>query len=133
MLESVTMASERLSEGQQIKALLDERGANVQDLARAGGVSWQAAKKWVQSTTLGAGARETCVAALGKLGIDPRAIWPSIGAPSASVTRLEELKAHLRGFSPEQLETIKKLLEAEKSDQIRLVDFIEGIAFAQSV
>lgn len=132
MLGYVIMATEKnINEGQRIKALLDEKGLTVQDLARHGNVSWQAAKKWIQSAELGPGARETATAALGKAGIDSRLIWPSDVTASSNVTRLDDLKRLLQGFSVEQLESVRSLLEADRGDQIRLIDFIEGIAFAK--
>jgi len=127
------MANEHAHEGNRIKALLEQQGHNIQDLARAGGVSWQAAKKWVQSEVLGAGARETASAALGKLGIDPRSIWPTQSLASTAIsTEIDALKPMLKLFSLDQLETVRRLLLAEKADQIRLVDSIDAIKLWQS-
>ena len=123
----------QIHEGKQIKHLLDERGKTIQDLADAAEYSWAGAKLWITSEKLGRKARENATLGLKKLGIDPRLVWPSVEGHQAPVERVGEFKQALgnkKVWSPEHLQLIRRILqECDKSEQFRLVEFIEGLLF----
>jgi hypothetical protein len=108
-------------EGQKLKRLVEERGHKIADLARAANKSWPAAKKWVAAETIGPEARESVVTGLRALGIDPRLMW----MPDQGET-LDEMKTLLTGIDQEVLKRIRKLLLANRANQQRLVDYIDG-------
>ena len=110
-------------EGEAIKRLLKDKGYSIQDLARAAGVKWPSAARYVRAERLGAKARESCTRGLLALGLDPRQIWTWASAAQS----IEDLKALVLHFKGPQLQALRTLLLAEKADQGRLVDFIDGL------
>lgn len=113
-------------EGLLIERLLKEKGYTVQDLARACGVEWPAAKKYVQARRLGAKAWETCSRGLRKLEIDPSLVRPTI-TESLSIVPVEDLKPLLTHFSAEQLGYLRHILQADSRARDALLNAIDGI------
>lgn len=119
-------------EGKRIKHLLDERGKTVQNLADAAEYSWAGAKLWIKSEKLGQKARENASTGLKKLGIDPRLVW-SVADGQPATERVGEFKQALgdeKVWSADHLQLLRKiLLECDRTEQFRLVEFIEGLLF----
>lgn len=123
VIRSLPMAKKD-HEGRKIEELVRAAGHTVSDLARCAGVSWPAAKKWIQAETLKPEARESAIRGMVALGVDPRAIWPIVAATAAE--NMDELRVLVDGFSLDQLRKVRRLLQAERANQIRMVDFIDG-------
>lgn len=113
-------------EGETINLLLKESGRTVQDLAKACGVEWPAAKKYILAKRLGAKAWETCSKGLLKLEIDPSLVRPTL-IESMPTVAVEDLKPLLTVFQTDQLETLRKILKADSRARDRLIDAIDGI------
>lgn len=109
-------------EGRALKKLIDGHGFDIAKLSKAAGVSWTAAKDWVKAEKIGPLARESVVRGLSELGIDPRLMWPD-----ATSETLQELKDMLDDMDLVALEKVRRTLLAKRGDQIRLVDYIEGV------
>jgi hypothetical protein len=108
-------------EGKKLERLIADKGYKVADLARAAGLSWPAAKKWVAAEQIGVEARATVIKALDTLGIDPRLMWP----PEQRET-MDELKSLVQGLDAEVLRRMRQVLLASRGNQQRLVDYIDG-------
>lgn len=123
-----------MSDGSRIKEEMDKRGVSIQEVAHAAGISWTAVSKWLKRDELGPDARVRASSALGKVGIDPRSIWPTaiISDGTVAPSKIDELKPLLRGFTDEQLRAVRRLLEADRADQVTIVNIIEGMLFRDS-
>lgn len=108
-------------EGKRLERLIKEKGYKTSDLARAAGLSWPAAKKWIAAEQIGPEARATVVKALDTLGIDPRVMWP----PEQRET-LDELKMLVQSMDADVLKRVRQVLQASRGNQQRLIDYIDG-------
>jgi hypothetical protein len=112
-------------EGHLILEELKRKHLDRAALAKACGVSWTAAKKYVESEQLGAKAWETCRDGLLKLGINPDRIRPPRGAVVAEPE--EDLKPELQKFKDEgQLHALRRMLAAPEDARRSLIDAIDG-------
>jgi transcriptional regulator with XRE-family HTH domain len=114
-----------MNEGARIKELLDQRGLTIQDLARACGVKWPSAQKYVRAETLAPAAWVTCSQGLEKLGIDPQEIRRSVRmfrsyTPPPPAADVQDLRPHIEGFTKAQLRALKEILEADDAARERL-------------
>lgn len=122
LLRSASMADTDEREGAVLERLIKTHGHSVADLARAAERTWPAAKEWIKAEKLGPEARASVVRGLSALGIDPRLMWPDAESES-----LQELKTMLDDMEASDLERVRRALLAKRGDQIRLVDYIEGV------
>lgn len=113
-----------INEGQRILEELQKKGLDRAALAKACGVSWTAAKKYVESDRLGAKAWETCRVGLLKLGVNPDRIRPPRGAAAEPD---EDLKPELQKFTTDgQLQALRKMLAAPEDARRSIIDAIDG-------
>jgi hypothetical protein len=112
-------------EGQLIHAALQQAGYTITDLARAAGVAWPSAQKYVLAETLGKAAWATCRAGLEKLSINWRAIRVD-GVVSAESMPIEDLMPLFDELPREVLPTLLRILRAHPTARERFADALEG-------
>lgn len=122
LIGSASMANADEHEGRALDKLVKAHGFNTQNLADGAGVSWPAAKEWIKAEKIGPGARQSVVRGLNALGIDPRLMWPDAESES-----LGELKALIDDMDVDDLDKVRRVLLAKRGDQVRLIDYIEGV------
>jgi hypothetical protein len=122
LLRSASMSDTDENEGAALDKLLRAHGHTVADLARGADRTWPAAKEWIKAAKLGPEARASAIRGLNALGIDPRMMWPDAESES-----LAELKNMLDDMDVSGLEKVRRALLAKRGDQVRLVDYIEGV------
>ncbi len=112
-------------EGEKVRWELDRIGKKPADLARACGVSRTAVDHYMKAAKIGKHSWTTLRAGLVKLGIDPF----KIKADDVIVESDEDLRPYVQGFSREELENIKRVLEADQAARERLLYYLDGVLF----
>lgn len=109
-------------DGERIRKLLAATGKTPADFARASGVTRTAVDRYLKAETIGKHAWLTVRVGLSKLGIDPRRVRPD-DRPEEEI----DLRPLVHGFDREQLECVKKILEADTLHREKLLYFIDGL------
>lgn len=138
-VQSQTM--EKVShQGKMIEKLLQEKRLKTKDLRNASRgrdgqmLTWPAVKKWITAAKLGPGARESAVAALRRLNLDPGRVFDDALPDGSDVgSGIDHLKPLLQGFDDDELEKIAILLRQRPQAQHDLLIFLEGLIFKRTM
>lgn len=109
-------------DGERIKRLLSAAGKTPADLARSCNVTRTAVDRYLKAELIGKNAWLTVRLGLSKLGIDPRKV-----RPEDQMTEEIDLRPLVHGFDREQLERVRRILEADTMSREKLAYFIDGI------
>lgn len=110
-------------EGERIKALLTTAGRTPADLARAADVTRTAVDRYLKAATIGPNAWKTVRPGLVKLNIDPRKVKPDDVINETEV----DLRPLVVDFTREQLDRMRKILEADTGAREKLIYYIDGV------
>lgn len=110
-------------DGERIRKLLSATGKTPADLARAAGVTRTAVDRYLKAERIGKLAWLTVRVGLTKIGIDPRKVRPDDQAAEEEI----DLRPLIHGFDRDELERIKKILEADTLDREKLLYFVDGL------
>jgi len=116
-------------EGHKIKEILDERHLTVRNLAEAAGVTWTAAKRYVDAAAIKPAAWQRVSAGLLRLGIDPGLIRDTeTGARrSRHIHDAAEIEGMILRLKTEDLVSLREMLGADQTVQDRFMAFVRGI------
>lgn len=110
-------------EGERVRELLGKINRKPADLARACGVSRPAVDRYLDAPKIERRAWATLRPGLVKMGIDPKKVKPDDEATEQPVEDLRPLVANL---SREELERIRKILEANEGAREKLLYYVDG-------
>lgn len=113
-------------DGDRIRKLLSATGKTPADLARAANVTRTAVDRYLKAESIGKNAWLTVRVGLTKLGIDPRKV-----KPDDSAVEEVDLRPLVHGFNRDQLECVRKILEADNLSRDKLIYFIDGLLLTQ--
>jgi hypothetical protein len=110
-------------EGERIRELVERAGKKPSDFARACGVTRTAVDRYLGSAKIGKHAWTTVRAGLVKMGIDPSKVRPQ----EEPMAEEKDLRPLIAGWSREQLEALKAVLDAEQLAREKLSYYIDGL------
>lgn len=114
-------------EGERIKRLLSAIGKTPADFARACNVTRTAVDRYLKAEEIGKNAWHTVRVGLVKLGIDPRKV-----RPEDQMSEEIDLRPLVHGFDRDQLERVRRILDADTVSREKLSYYIDGILLTVS-
>jgi len=129
MLDPLSEITASMShDGERIRKLLAATGNTPADLARAANVTRTAVDRYLKADNIGKNAWLTVRAGLTKLGIDPRKVKPDDRAEEEI-----DLRPLVTDFSRDQLDRLRKILDADALSREKLIYFVDGLLLTSQI